>query len=312
MALSPIVGLWDGPSVTVSELMGSPLIIPTKMKEMIAGAYLSEALFRNAGGNTNGMVQFSEGDPSFLDVDIDVVSEFGEIPIGSGSRGMARIATAMKFGKGVRVSKEMIDENKIDHLNTQMKQLRNTFARFDARSAKALLDAKVPAEAVGTAWNEPGSNPWTDVADAIDTISNAAPDAALGGSDDEGYEFSPDTIVINPGLYATLAANAELAKMFTGNLADQNMLYTGQMPNTILGLTVLTSKTWPRDRVLVLERGTIGGKSDTRPLQFTPMYPEGNGPNGGPRETFRSDGTEKTVRFVDQPKAGLWLTGIAA
>lgn len=312
MALSPITGLWDGPSVTVSELMGSPLIIPTKMKEMIDGAYLSQALLRNAGSNTNGMVQFTEGDPSFLDVDIDIISEFGEIPIGSGSRGLARIATATKFGKGIRVSQEMIDENKIDHLNTQMRQRANTFARFDARRAKALLETNLPAEAVGTAWNESGSNPWTDIADAVDTISNAAPDEAIGGSDDESYGFAPNTVVMNPGLYATLAANAELAKMFQGDLASQNILYTGKMPNNILDLTVLTSRTWPRDKVLVLERGTIGGKSDTRSLHFTPMYPEGGGGMGGPRETWRSDGTEKTVLFIDQPKAGLWLTGITA
>jgi hypothetical protein len=64
--------------------------------------------------------------------------------------------------------------------------------------------------------------------------------------------------------------------------------------------------------VLILERGTVGFYSDTRPLQFTAMYPEGNGPNGGPTESYRSDASHKRAIAVDQPKAAIWITGITS
>jgi hypothetical protein len=51
-------------------------------------------------------------------------------------------------------------------------------------------------------------------------------------------------------------------------------------------------------------------RSDTRPLEATPVYPEGNGPNGGPTESFRSDTTRKRVLAVDQPLAACWINGI--
>ena len=62
--------------------------------------------------------------------------------------------------------------------------------------------------------------------------------------------------------------------------------------------------------MLVLERGTVGFYSDTRALQATELYPEGNGPNGGPTESWRSDATRKRVMGVDQPLAACWITGV--
>ena len=73
---------------------------------------------------------------------------------------------------------------------------------------------------------------------------------------------------------------------------------------------MIQSRTFPADKALILERGTVGFYSDTRPLQFTALYPEGNGPNGGPRETWRSDASHKRVMGLDQPKAAIWLTGL--
>jgi hypothetical protein len=66
--------------------------------------------------------------------------------------------------------------------------------------------------------------------------------------------------------------------------------YVGALPDVVLGFNVLLVADVPdRTRVFILERGTVGFYSDTRPLQFTAMYPEGNGPNGGPTESYRSD-----------------------
>lgn len=305
-----LVSIHDGPRITVSDIVADPRFIPTKLKELITNQFISEALFRDGGSNPNGVVAYREGDPMFLEDDVQDVAEFGEIPVSSGALGLPRTAFATKKALGVRVSKEMKDENNIDAVNKQMIGLKNTFIRANDKGAKGLLLAGVPTMAVTAAWDTPTGKPRTDISKAIDEVSTAAPTIAEGGSDDEWYGFEPDTIVVHPGLLATLMDNEDILKVYQGNIADQSIAYTGALPSKIYGLNVLQSRSFPRNRALVLERGTIGFFSDTRPLQFTELYPEGNGPNGGPTETWRSDASHKRAMGLDQPKAGLWLTGL--
>ncbi|QCG77589.1 major head protein [Gordonia phage Fairfaxidum] len=305
-----LVSVSDGNRFTVSDLVKNPLWVPTKLKELIENQFISEALLRNAGKNDAGVVAFREGDPTFLDDDVQDVAEFGEIPVSAGKLGKPRATYATKKALGVRVSKEMIDENNIDAVNKQITGLKNTFIRANDRGAKALFSSSaVPTLAVTKAWNDPLGKPRTDLAKAIEQISTAAPDEA---TEDEYFGFEPDTIVLHPGLLATLMDNEQILKVYQGNVANESIAYTGAIPGLLMGLNVIKSRTWPINKALLLERGTVGFYSDTRPLQFTALYPEGGGPNGGPRETWRSDASHKRAIGLDQPKAALWLTGLVA
>lgn len=303
-----IVSVSDGNRFTVSDLIKQPLFVPTKLKELMENQFISEALLRNAGANPSGVVAYREGDPTFLDQDVQDIAEFGEIPVSSGQLGIPRTAYAVKKALGIRVSKEMIDENDIDAVNKQMTGLRNTFIRANDRMAKALLSsAAVPTLPVSAAWDVALGKPRTDITRAIEKVTTAAPAEA---TEDEYYGFAPDTIVLHPGLLATLMDNEQILRVFNGNIANESIAYTGAIPGSLLGLSVIQSRTFPIDKALILERGTVGFYSDTRPLQFTALYPEGNGPNGGPRETWRSDASHKRVMGLDQPKAAIWLTGL--
>lgn len=303
-----IVSVSDGNRFTVSDLVKQPLFVPTKLKELMENQFISEALLRNAGANPSGVIAYREGDPTFLDQDVQDVAEFGEIPVSSGQLGIPRTAYAVKKALGIRVSKEMIDENDIDAVNKQMTGLRNTFIRANDRMAKTLLQsAAVPTLPVSTAWDAVGGKPRTDIVRAIEQVTTAAPAEATA---DEYYGFQPDTLVVHPALLATLMDNEQILKVYNGNVANESIAYTGAIPGSLLGLSVIQSRTFPVNKALILERGTVGFYSDTRPLQFTALYPEGNGPNGGPRETWRSDATHKRVMGLDQPTAAIWLTGL--
>ncbi|MEY1677254.1 hypothetical protein AB4Z55_24070 [Gordonia sp. ABKF26] len=305
-----LVSVSDGPSLTVSDLVKNPLWVPTKLKELMENQFISEALLRNGGKNDAGVVAFREGDPTFLDDDVQDVAEFGEIPVSAGRLGLPRAAYATKKALGVRISKEMIDENKIDAVNKQITGLRNTFVRANDRGAKALFSSPaVPTMPVSEPWDDPLGKPRSDLAKAIEEISTATPDEA---TEDEYYGFEPDTIVLHPGLLATLMDNEQILKVYQGNVANESIAYTGAIPGLLMGLNVIKSRTFPINKALILERGTVGFYSDTRPLQFTTLYPEGGGPNGGPRETWRSDASHKRAIGLDQPKAALWLTGLVA
>lgn len=303
-----LVSVSDGNRMTVADLVKNPLFIPTKLKELMENQFISEALFRNGGKNEAGIVAYREGDPMFLDSDVQDVAEFGEIPVSSGQLGLPKVAFATKKALGVRVSKEMIDENDIDAVNKQMNGLKNTFIRANDRAAKALLtSAAVPTMAVSAAWDNASGKPRTDIAKGVEKIATAAPSNATA---DEAWGFAPDTIVMHPGLLSVLMDNDQILKVYNGNVANESIAYTGAIPGEIMGLKPIQSRSFPIDRVLLLERGTIGFYSDTRPLQFTGLYAEGGGPNGGPRETWRSDASQKRAIGLDQPKAGLWLTGV--
>ena len=74
MAPTNIVSVSDGSRFTVSDLIKNPLMVPTKLKELIENQFISEALLRNAGKNDAGVVTFREGDPTFLDDDVQDLS----------------------------------------------------------------------------------------------------------------------------------------------------------------------------------------------------------------------------------------------
>lgn len=311
MARTGVVSISDGPRTSVADMIGAPMMVPTKMKELMTKVFISESILRNAGPNPSGLVGYSEGDPTFLVGDVENVAEFAEIPVTYGEMGVPRVAVANKQGLGIRISREMRDENRIGAVNKQMTQLKNTFKRADDRALRAmLLSPAVPTMPVAAAWDTANGDPRLDLALGIKEITFATPNADANASNEEWAGFEPDTIILNPGILPVLMANEKFNKVYNGNVAGDSLLLTGQLPGSIYGKTIIGSMSFPEDRILICERGTIGFYSDTRPLEFTGVYPEGNGPNAGPTETWRSDMTHKRAMALDQPKAGLWLTGL--
>lgn len=304
-----LLSVSDGPRITVDTLVGNPMLIPARVLELLANQFLSEALLRNAGPNTNGLVQYAESTPLYLGSDVETVAEFAEIPVGVGQIGLPRIAVGTKKGLGVRVSKEMRDENKIDAVNLQITQLTNTMIRAEERALRRLLsDPSIPTIAASVAWTDPNSKVRHDLAAAQEVVASAKPDGVV--DDDEFFGFEPNTSVFPGAITPVLLDNEEFLKVYSFGQSSESIAYTGKMPGDVLGMAALRSRSWPRDRVLVCERGTLGFYSDTRPLQSTGLYGEGGGPNGGPTETWRSDTTRKRVIGADQPKAACWITGI--
>ncbi len=305
-----VVSVSDGPRTTVADLIGNPLLIPARVLDLLSNRFLSSVLLRDAGPNANGLVQYAESTPLYLGSDVENVAEFAEIPIGVGQIGTPRIAFATKKGLGVRVSREMRDENRIDDVNRQVTQLVNTMIRAQERALRAvLLDPSIPTVAATAAWTGTGSKVRRDIANAMEQVASATPNAT---TDDDLLGFEPDTIVFPGSITPALIDNQEFLEVFKTADPQNNLAYTGQLPNDVLGLAALTSRSWPRDRVLVCERGTVGFYSDTRPLEATPLYGEGGGPNGGPTESWRSDTTNKLAMGADQPKAACWITGVQA
>jgi hypothetical protein len=206
----------------------------------------------------------------------------------------------------------MRDENQIDKVNLQIRQLVNTMIRSEERVLRALLLAStsIPTIAATASWAGGTSKVRRDISNAQEKIATAKPAAEV--STEEYLGFDADTIIMPTSIRAVLQDNAEFLAVYNTTPEGQALQFRGAMPGQILGLDPLLTRFWPNDRALVIQRGIVGFRSDTRPLESTGLYGEGGGPNGGPTESWRTDTTRKRVLGIDQPLAACWISGINA
>lgn len=310
---TPYTGSRSGPATTVSTLIGMPKLIPARILSLLDNAFLSATLLRDAGPNANSLVAYEESTPLYLDGDPEIVGEFGEIPVKAGQMGLPRIAAGTPQGLGVRISRRQRDMNQIDRINQQITQLVNTMVRADERALRVLFDnPAIPSIAAGAAWDTASGRPRRDFANAMEVIASARPagTAAL----DTNFGFLADTAVLPGTITPVLLDNDNFASVYNNrdSVVSEDVRYTGKLPNKVMNLDAVQSRSFATNKVLVLERRTVGFFSDFQALQVTETYPEGNGPNGGPTQSWRSDATRERVVAADQPLAACWITGVVS
>lgn len=306
-----IQSVQDGPRLTVSMMVKSPTLIPKRILSMMDQAFLSDAVLRGASDAPSGSVLYFESTPLFAQDDPSILDEFGEIPTTNGSLGTPLVARVVRRALGLRVSKTMIDRDSTDMVNTQIVQIKNTMVRAweDALFSAIVANASVQVLSTDAAWGSTGSHIREDVNAAKYLVKQAAADTA--GKQKFGYVA--DTLVISTETEIDFLDSDEVSKPYVGNIADENLQYTGKLPQKFLGLDVLVSwrlSAYFESGALVLQRKVFGGVSNERPLQATPLYPEGGGGNGGPTESFRTDTTRASAIFLDQPKAVVLIAGV--
>lgn len=301
---TPLRSVTDGPRLTVNDYLKDPLRVPALVLDMMKGEFISDAVLRDAGGNF-GAVRFEESTPQFADGEPEVRAEFAEVPVVPGSVGVQHVTFSAERALAVMVSDEMKRRQNVDAVNRQMTQVKNTMVRaWDRVFFNALLtnpNLNAPVTAVNE-WGTATSTIRKDLASAIEVIETAVVDATNRPDDVFGYE--PDVLIINHATKGDLFANDEIAKIWQGNIADENIVYTGKLPNKLMGLNVLVSRRVPADTAIVMQRGRVGFISDELPLQATPLYRD------EPRKSMRSDVQRASAVGVDNPRAAVLITGI--
>jgi len=305
MAQRSIVGVQDGPRLTVSAIIKQPTLIPARMRSLLANQFITDSLLRSLPRTTSGAYIYEEGTPLFADGDAAIVEEFGEIPYITGSVGERKVAVTVKRALALRISQEMVNRNDIDKVNKQQTQIKNTMIRtWDNAFFGALLNhPDVPTIAATAAWSAVGAKIRTDIAEATAVIE----EATFPGQTENYYDFSPNTLVIGRATRTDLIQSDDFAKAYTDALVTEAPAYTGTLPGQFVGLNILVSRTLDRlapGKALLLEAKTIGGIGDERPTSTTPLYED------KPRESWRSDTVRQSAIVIDQPKAGIWITGV--
>jgi hypothetical protein len=306
-----LVSAQDGGRWVVGQFTKDPTLIPALILDMTENQFLVDSVLRNGGGAPAGIVGFWESTPLYSNDDPAILDEFGEIPTTTGSTGTPRAARVVRRARAIRISKTMRDRNRIDLVNIQLTQLKNTMIRAweDALFSALVANANVQTLITDTPWGDPDSHIRRDVNGAKFLLQSASADAA----GQQRFGFRADTLIIDDQAEYDFLDSDEVTKPYIGNIADENLLYTGKLPNKFLGLDVLRSwrlSVYAPGSAIVCQRKVMGAIYDERPLESTGMYPEGNGPNGGPREAWRNDTTRASAIAIDQPKAVVIISGV--
>ena len=310
-----ITSAYDGPQLTVSEMIADPTFIPQRVVDGLQNQFLEDLFFRQAEDN-KGVVAFREAAGLYLADDAEEIAEFGEIPVSAPELGPLRAAYGIKTGEAIRVSYEMINENKVDQVNRHIEALQKTVIRTGVRAVMGVFDvANIPTLQASAPWT--AGDPVKDVFDAIEMVQGATADEDV----DRQFDYEPNTILLHPTSLTKLVRNEQVQKYYIGaaaldnpifKLADGNPLFGGLRDIEVFGLLrVATSRLIPQGTAYVFEVQGAGFKSDTMPLTATPLYSEGgDSPLGGPTMSWRSDLVRKRAIAVDNPKAVVKLTGI--
>lgn len=293
----------SGVRITVNAMIKDPLLIRARVLQIMNQQFIMEALLRKAPPAEAGVILYNESTPLFTDDDASVVAEAAEIPLVQGQDGIPKAAFTIKTGLGIEITIEMRNRNRVDQVSTRMNQVKNTILRHWERRLFNALNAAVPAGNTITlgataSWN--GGTAGTiairdNLVDAMQlvreaVVPNQGTDAYLG--------FEPDTLVISTRTMAVMMKDDDFRKVYENSpLADKNPFYSGQLEKNVMGLNVLTSRFMNDDYAFVLERNTVGGYSDERPLSVSPTYPDQD------REIWRSNVVRQTGIFIDQPYA---------
>lgn len=299
MPALPFVSSVDGPRITVNDFVKDPLNIPTLVIDMLKQGFIADAVLRSAGANP-GVVKYHEETPLYADGVARVRAEFGEVPVYTTSRGTPKSVYSEERPMAAVISDEMQRRNDVDAVNVMLQQIRNSMVQvwddvfFDYVLSHAGVNTHTTAGLFATE--------STDIRKELLTAAKKIKTAKDANGSTLG--FRPDTIICNENTEYDLLTQKAFNDVYQGgNIADENLRYTGKLPNKILTFDVLVTPRLEDGKVIVMQRGRAGFISDELPLQATALYRD------EPRKTWRSDIQRASAVGLDQPKAITVITG---
>lgn len=291
----PVRSYIDGPRITVDTFLKDPLKIQELVFQMTKQQFIADALLRSAGPVGGGSVMYHESTPLYADSDAENRAEFGEVPVAVTSRGAPKVTYVSEKALAILVSDEMKRRMNIDPVNQQLAQVKNTLVKAWDEAFMAALAASVTQSVTAESgtWDASGGTA-SDIRQDIIKAQKLVATAKADGQD-TAFGFKADTMVLSEARAFDLLAQEDFNKPYVGNMADENLLYTGKLPNKILGLNVVTSRTIDDDLVYVMQRKTCGFIADELPLQTSALYRD------EPRKSWRADVQRASAIGIDQP-----------
>lgn len=273
----------------------------------VEGSFLEEAVLRNRG-QLSETIEYKERTAPFTTEGPEIVAEKAEIPLVNSEIGKSHFSKAYPFAAGVEFSWQELRDGDANTVSYKVRDLQNAFVEQSAKTVANELSTKAGITVAASAdWTNPDANPLTDILSAKRQIASA------GSTTDrtQKFGFTPNVIVASTAAIEAAQINPQVLQLFTGILADQNPLYTGDTMKSLVGLRVLTSAYLADDEIYVLDNSNAGFYGDVEGLWVSGLYqPNGESGRGGTNRTFRIDMTRERHIVVDNPQAVAKITGI--
>lgn len=294
----------DAPRVTVNELLKDPLVIPALILDMTRNEFVMDSVLRSGGAAPSGAVRYAESTPLYADDYPEIRPEFGEVPVVPTSVGIPRVVFSHERAMAIMVSDEMRRRQAVDPVARQLMQVKNTmvYSWNTAFYSAVVSNASIQTLAVGNAWSSASATIRADIMQAVFLIENANIVSPSGVTQWLGFEA--DTLIINHGTKNTLLQSSTFAAPYIGDIASENLLYTGTLPQQILNLDVMVSRQVPAGNAIIMQRQRAGFFADELPFMAGPLYRD------EPRKTWRSDTQRAAAIGLDQPLAICLLSGV--
>jgi hypothetical protein len=294
----------DGPRITFDALLKDPLVIPELILSMTQNQFLIDAVLRNAGMTASGAVRYAESTPLYADDTPEIRAEFAEVPVVPTSVGTPRVVFTHERAMAIMVSDEMRRRQIIDPVTRQLQQVQNTmiYSWNSAFYSAVVANAGIQTLAVSNAWASSNATIRADIANGVYLVENASVTSSLGFNSFLGFEA--DTMIINHGTKNTLLQSSSFAAPYIGDIASENLQYTGVLPNKVFNLDVLISRQLPAGNAIIMQRNRAGFVADELPMVASPLYRD------EPRKASRSDIQRASAVGLDQPLAIVLLSGI--
>lgn len=302
---TPAYSSLDGPRITVDSLLKDPLTIPALILDMTQNEFIVDAVLRAGGAATSGAVRYSESTPLYADDTPEIRAEFAEVPVVPTSVGIPRVVFTHERAMAIMVSDEMRRRQAIDPVTRQLQQVKNTmvWSWNSAFFSAVIANAGIQTLAVSNPWASSNATIRGDIANAVYLAENASINSAISGLA-QYLGFEADTMIINHGTKNTLLQSSSFAAPYIGDIASENLQYTGVLPNRIFNLDVLVSRQIPAGNAIVMQRQRCGFIADELPYTASPLYRD------EPRKTFRSDTQRSAAIGLDQPLSIVLLSGV--
>jgi hypothetical protein len=300
----PAYSSLDGPRITVDALLKDPLFIPALILDMTQNEFIVDAVLRAGGLTQSGAVRYAESTPLYADDTPEIRAEFAEVPVVPTSVGIPRVVFTHERAMAIMVSDEMRRRQMIDPVTRQLQQVKNTmtFSWNQAFYSAVIANAGIQTLAVSNPWASSNATIRADIANSVYLVENAQVTSSIGFNSFLGFEA--DTMIINHGTKNTLLQSSSFAAPYIGDLASENLQYTGVLPNKIFNLDVLVSRQVPAGNAIIMQRQRCGFIADELPFQAGPLYRD------EPRKTFRSDTQRSAAIGLDQPLSICLVSGI--
>lgn len=300
----PLDNSASGNLTTINAWLKDPLAIPEAFLAMTDQTLIPEAVLRPGGISPTGVVKYKEATPRFAKDKPQIREEFDSPVIMRVDRGQEYVVSCEELAGSVLISEEMQRRQILDPLNAELTAAVNTYQQtWSDRFRNTIFNhPRVQTLSVANVWDSTNSTTRADIIEAKRLIKTATPD---GMDNYSRYGYKPDTLIIGEDAEAGLLESDEFSKIYQGNIADQNLQYTGVLPNKLFGLDVLVDTFMPPGKAIMLQRKVAGAWVDELPFRVEPTH------EWVDHYAWRSNFRRSSVCFLDNPKAVCVLNGVS-